>query len=368
MRGYVKIQELLHGPSILIPKNRTLPPELNNKRFGEHVYLDINGITMHYVKKGCDEHQSGPILLLLHGFLDFWYTWNNQIHYLGKDFCVVAPDLRGYGWTSKPTDPAKYRMVELVRDIKVLVEALNPGHRRKLVLVGHDWGGMIGFVFATLHEVLISSMVIINGMHPVAFRKQLLRSVTQMKMSWYLLPFRHPDVPEKFLIMNDFQFFDKIYAGSFSPKELNASKYMFSQQGALTAALNYYRAFNNDSDNLNAFPYRKINRTALILWGDTDAFLSSAIAEFNREWVMSSRVVYFSGVGHWPLRVCYSQVNSYIRQFAKNEKAHLQQRDPSKIPKDAKFCEESSEPSAGKISHSIPGVPHNVTFPTSLAE
>lgn len=227
---------------------------------------------------------------------------------------------------------------------------------------------MIGFVFATLHEVLISSMVIINGMHPVAFRKQLLRSVTQMKMSWYLLPFRHPDVPEKFLIMNDFQFFDKIYAGSFSPKELNASKYMFSQQGALTAALNYYRAFNNDSDNLNAFPYRKINRTALILWGDTDAFLSSAIAEFNREWVMSSRVVYFSGVGHWPLRVCYSQVNSYIRQFAKNEKAHLQQRDPSKIPKDAKFCEESSEPSAGKISHSIPGVPHNVTFPTSLAE
>ncbi|XP_077550878.1 epoxide hydrolase 4-like isoform X3 [Haemaphysalis longicornis] len=125
MRGYVKIQELLHGPSILIPKNRTLPPELNNKRFGEHVYLDINDITMHYVKKGCDEHQSGPILLLLHGFLDFWYTWNNQIHYLGKDFCVVAPDLRGYGWTSKPTDPAKYRMVELVRDIKIPVAGGN---------------------------------------------------------------------------------------------------------------------------------------------------------------------------------------------------------------------------------------------------
>nr|XP_037275930.1 epoxide hydrolase 4-like [Rhipicephalus microplus] len=207
---------------------------------------------MHYIPHGCHTNNpTSPILLLLHGFLDFWFIWNRQIPNLSNHFCVVVPDLRGYGLTTKPTNSAEYLMLKLVEDVKQLINFINPPSKnRQLVLVGHDWGAMIGFCLATLHESLISRMIIINEMHPKAFSKQLLRSPRQMRMSWYMIPFRHPRVPEQYLMMRDFAFFDKVHK-VFTEREEYIHKYMFSQPGALTGAINYYRAFNNDKEQLN---------------------------------------------------------------------------------------------------------------------
>lgn len=361
MKGYVALQRILHGNAIFTPKNRTMPVEFGNASYGTHHFENISNITFHYVKKGCDKNNSRPMLLLLHGFLDFWYIWNKQIPELSSNYCIIAPDLRGYGNTSKPEDSANYLMDILVGDVKNLIEALRPSNETKVVLVGHDWGGMIAFCFATLYEQIIDKLIIINGMHPQAFRKQLFRSITQMRMSWYMLPFRKPDIPEKFLIMNDFNFFENIHKGAFTVEEENATKYVFSQPGALSAALNYYRAFNNDSNNLDRIPYTKINTTTLLLWAEDDEFLTPPVAWYNRRWLNSSKVVYYPSAGHWVLRECPSQINVHIRNFVNTGNT---ERHKARHAKHPRKCAESPNPRRrGWLRKFLPGIPLNVKLP-----
>uniref|UniRef100_A0A1E1XEU7 Putative soluble epoxide hydrolase n=1 Tax=Amblyomma aureolatum TaxID=187763 RepID=A0A1E1XEU7_9ACAR len=370
MQSYVKIQVVLYGEKILTPKTRQEPFDFRNGSLGSHHFVNITGIQVHYVTKGCGRSNGGrAMLLLLHGFLDFWYIWNRQIPILAQEFCVVAPDLRGYGVTTKPVDSAEYLMVKLVEDVKGLINALNAGKARKVVLVGHDWGGMIAFCFATLYEHMIQKMVIINGMHPLAFSKQLLRSLRQMRMSWYMIPFRHPVVPEQYLIMNDFAFFDKVHRG-FTREEEDAHKYMFTPKGALTGAVNYYRAFNNDSDQLKKINYQTINVTTLILWGAQDAFLTKPVAKFNREWLKTSGVVYYPMAGHWLLRECSTEVTERIRTFARNGRVATQ---PSMTKwkgtrSNEGTCTESPTPGASRLSTLFAWLPRNTSVPMFTQE
>ncbi|XP_049527095.1 epoxide hydrolase 4-like isoform X1 [Dermacentor silvarum] len=322
------------------------------------------------MSKGCDNTKyDRTMLLLLHGFLDFWYIWNHQIPELGEEFCVVVPDLRGYGDTTKPANTSTYLMKHLVEDVRLLIDKLNSDKQRKVVLIGHDWGGMIGFVFATLNEKMIEGLIIINGMHPLAFARRLLESVTQMKMSWYFLPFRHEDVPEKYLIMRDFTFFDKVHRG-FTPDEENSHKYMFSQNGSLTGALSYYRAFNEDSDQLKKFDYRKINVSALILWAEEDAFLTTPIATYNQVWLKSSKIVYYAKAGHWVLRECSKEVTERISTFVKSiggtSKPSSNYAVKERTSND--LCEESNTPRKSWISTVFAWLPRNVSIPTLVAE
>ncbi|XP_037500012.1 epoxide hydrolase 3-like isoform X1 [Rhipicephalus sanguineus] len=370
MQAYVKVQVTLYGESILKPHNRTVPADLTNSTYGSHETVDLNSITVHYVKKGCASENSGkPMLLLLHGFLDFWYIWNHQIDVLGQQFCVIAPDLRGYGNTTKPENTTTYLMKNLVEDLKLLIEELNKTEKRKVFLVGHDWGAMIGFVFATLHEKMIEGLVIVNGMHPMAFARRLLESITQMKMSWYFLPFRHENVPEKYLEMWDFSFFDKIHKG-FTFGEEEAHKYVFSQKDALTGALNYYRAFNDDNDQLKKFDYRQINVTTLILWGEQDAFLTTPIARYNQVYLRKSSVVYYPGAGHWLLRECYNEVTEQIRNFVNTTSAVRTHTFTGKTYQRSSndLCRHSSSPLKSWISRALAWLPQNVSIPKLTAE
>lgn len=361
MKGYVKLQTLLHGESIFTPKNRTTPTEFYDPKFGSHYLVNISNITFHYVTIGCNKNDSRPMLLLLHGFLDFWYIWNKQIPELSKEFCIVAPDLRGYGNTSKPEDSAEYLMEKLVGDVKDMIQQLNPRNESKVILVGHDWGGMIALCFATLYEELIHKMIIINGMHPNAFRKQLFRSITQMKMSWYMLPFRKPTIPEKYLMMKDFQFFDQVHKDAFDRKEEDAAKYVFSQPRALTSALNYYRAFNNDSNNLDKLPYRRINTTTLLLWGEQDDFLTPKVAVYNQEWLKNVKVVYYPRAGHWVIRECSSEINKRIIEFTRGRLARFDPASKATLPKK---CEESPYPRRkGWLRRILPGIPPDAKLP-----
>ncbi|KAK8765855.1 hypothetical protein V5799_007363 [Amblyomma americanum] len=370
MKIYVKTSIWRHGSSILVPINRTVPNEFYDEKYGEHKFVNVSNITFHYVTKGCEDKER-PMLLLLHGFLDFWYIWNRQIPKLSEEFCVVAPDMRGYGNTTRPTDTAEYLMPKLIGDVKGLLEQLNPNHTRKVVLVGHDWGGMISFCFATLHETMIDKMVIINGMHPKAFLKQLFRSVRQMRMSWYMLPFRRPVIPEQYLIMKDLQFFDKVHKG-FTESEEYAHKYVYSQEGALTGTINYYRAFNNDSDQLNKLPYRRINVPTLILWGEADAFITPRVAQYNRDWLNGSELIYYEKAGHFLLRECPSHVNDRIKEFVTTGKVVVNQQrrrwqwwrkrynDP---------CRESKEPAQDAPYSGPPLIPVDATgLPKNMKE
>lgn len=362
MEAYVKLQISWHGEGTLKPLNRQEPADFSNRSYGDHITVKLSSITVHYVSKGCESTlRDRPVLLLLHGFLDFWYIWNRQIPALANDFCVVAPDLRGYGLSTKPHDPEEYVMTLLIQDVKGLLDYINPNHTRQVVLVGHGWGGMISFCFATMYEMLIDKMIIINGMHPKAFSKQLLRSLRQIRMSWYLLPFRHPVVPEQYLIMRDFAFFDQVHRG-FNTDEEYAHKYMFSQKGALTGAINYYRAVN-ESEELYKLQYRKINVTTLILWGQKDAFYTSPIATFNQEWLASSYLLYYKRAGHWLQRECSEQVTGRIREFALKGKIELLTNAAPKEENVGK-CAESIAPGKERKLAECPLLPRNATVPT----
>ncbi|XP_050037605.2 AB hydrolase superfamily protein YfhM-like [Dermacentor andersoni] len=365
MQGYVKLQIAVHGPSVLVPANRTEPAEFYSEKFGKHAYLTANNITFHYVTKGCDV-ESRTMLLFLHGFLDFWFIWNRQIPELSKEFCVVAPDMRGYGNTTRPSDTAEYLMPKLIGDVKGLLDKLNPDHKREVVLVGHDWGGMISMCFATLHEKMIDKMVLINSMHPKAFIKQLFRSPTQMRMSWYQLPFRRPVVPEQYLILKDFAFFDMVHKG-FTKEEEYAHKYTYSKPGALTGTINYYRAFNNDSDQLNKIPYRKINVTTLMLWGKKDEFITTPVAQYNQEWLSNSLVVYYEGAGHFAQRECPEHVTERIREFASTGNVNVSEDRRWSWWQSAKPpCSESKVAGAGWTPQGLPFVPDGAELPESM--
>ncbi|KAL1486885.1 hypothetical protein MTO96_031174 [Rhipicephalus appendiculatus] len=118
--------------------------------------------------------------------------------------------------------------------------------------------------------------------------------------------------------MKDFELFNKMHKG-FTSEEEEAHKYMFSKNGSLTAALNYYRAFLHDKDQLRKLPYRKINVTTIILWAEKDEFLTKPIAKYNQEWLKTSKIVYYTKAGHWVLRECPAEVNEHISNFAMDE-------------------------------------------------
>ncbi|KAL3226758.1 hypothetical protein MRX96_004374 [Rhipicephalus microplus] len=367
MEAYVEVQVALHGRAVLEPHRRSEPPEFWDFRLGQHAFVSVNGIKMHYVHNGCKQHVKGPILLLLHGFLDFWYIWNRQLPALAEYFCVVAPDLRGYGFTTKPADSAHYMMVTLVKDVTELIKTINPSNKRRLVVVGHDWGAMIGFCLATLYENLVSRMIIINGMHPKAFYKQLLLSPRQMRKSWYMIPFRHPKIPEQYLIMQDLSFFDKVHK-AFTVREEYVHKYMFSQPGALTGALNYYRAFNHDNKQLDKLQYRRLSIPALILWGQKDEFLTTPIARFNADWLTAPTVLFYRNAGHWLLRECSATVNRYIIQFSKSRQITLSAQHTNTSTHRPNACGHSATPHATQTQNTIAFVPPETGVPGFVTE
>lgn len=367
MKGYVTMQILIHGKDVLIPLNRTTPPQFTNDTSLEHKFANVNDIRMHYVMKGCENNtQNRPVLLMLHGFLDFWYTWNRQIDTLSQNFCVVVPDLRGYGNTTKPQNASLYLMKILVKDIKEFIHVLEKQNMTNITLIGHDWGGMISFVFASLHEHMISKMIIINGMHPLAFGKRLFESVRQMIMSWYMLPFRRSTIPEQYIEIHDFKFFEKIHKQAFTKEEEDAAKYVFSQNYSLTASINYYRAFNTDADQLKKFDYKTINVSTLILWGEKDEFITTPVAEYNRQYLRNSSVLYYPNAGHWVLRECPYEITSRIEEFVQTgmlmttvEKAALRTNSIG--------CSEALTPSHKKSkSTGVPGTLERVTVPPGV--
>src|SRR5581483_10670610 len=119
-----------------------------------HAYAEVNGIRLHYVTNG-----EGKLILFVHGFPEFWYAWKDQLTEFGKNYQAIAVDLRGYNLSSKPADVEQYRAQYMVEDLRALIEQL--GHK-KCILVGHDWGGLVAWVFALTHPEMLEKLIIVN--------------------------------------------------------------------------------------------------------------------------------------------------------------------------------------------------------------
>ena len=204
-----------------------------------HDFFEKDGIRLHYAANG-----SGRLILFAHGFTEFWYSWKNQLEEFGKTHLAVAPDLRGYNLSSKPSRVQEYTIAALVGDLLGLAQHLG---YQKFTLVGHDWGGALAWALAMAHPERIEKLVIINAPHPAIFARELKNSWAQRRASWYMLLFQMP-LAEKLLRFNGYSALirsalrDGLKQNYFNERDRQAYLEAWSQPGALTGGLNYYRA------------------------------------------------------------------------------------------------------------------------------
>lgn len=286
---------------------------------GEHVRA--NGIRMHVVRQG-----SGPLVVLLHGFPEFWRSWRHQIPVLAKRFTVAAPDLRGYNNTERPTQG--YDTVTLARDIAELIHAL--GHERAHV-VGHDWGGVLAYWVAIRHPEVVDRLAILDAPHPARFFESLTRNPNQMRKSLYILFFQIPRLPEWFLRWRRGYWIEMMFRlaaarrDAFTAEELGIYRAAMCEPGAIEAALAYYRCAFKDWRRMNE-ARKPIPHKTLILWGDRDAALGVGLTRRMDRYVPNSRVVILSETGHWIQQERPEEVNRHLMEYLSGPDARTQPR------------------------------------------
>jgi epoxide hydrolase 4 len=285
----------------------------------KHNYADVNGIRLHYVTAG-----EGKLIMFLHGFPEFWYEWKNQLAEFGREYRAVAPDMRGYNLSSKPTDVEQYRVKYLIEDIRALVEHL--GHKR-LILVGHDWGGAVAWALAMRHPGYLEKLVIINAPHPITFMRELRNNPAQRKASQYILVHRTPEA-EEILTKNSYAILVSnllsagLKEGYFTEEDKKSYIEAWSQAGALTGGLNYYRATSLGSftggsdDSLSADPLLfTVQVPTLVIWGEKDKYLLTGNLEGLEEYVAKLTIKRIPDASHWVIHEKPALVNRYIREF-----------------------------------------------------
>lgn len=277
-------------------------------------HISTNGITLHVVQAG---PENGPLVILLHGFPEFWYGWRSQISALArKGFRVWAPDQRGYNRSSKPEGIASYTIDQLALDIPGLMDAAG---REKAFLVGHDWGAAAAWWLAGKHPERIERLVIINVPHPTVMRKHAVRSVRQMLKSWYILFFQIPRLPEALSRLGNWRMPARALQstsrpGTFSEQDLRRYRQAWSQPGAYSAMLNWYRAAVQKSTSQ---PASRIIVPTLVIWGKQDRFLEPEMARASVEMCEDGRLEMFEKATHWVHHEKADQVNELIDEFLK---------------------------------------------------
>ena len=269
-------------------------------RCTEHELL-ANGIRLRYVEMG-----EGPLVVLLHGFPDFWCVWREQLPALAAaGFRAVAPDLRGYNRSDKPPGVRAYGIPLVAADVAALIGALGSG--RAAAVIGHDWGGVVGWHLAAHRAELLARLVVVNAPHPAVFAREL-RTPRQMMRSWYAAFFQLPWLPELVLRAGDYALLLRAVRrhvrrlGAVTERDLARQREALAQPGALTAALNYYRAAGRRlwRRGPRALPgHAPVLVRTLVIWGERDPFLGVRLTEGLERWVPVLRVVRLPDAGHW---------------------------------------------------------------------
>lgn len=286
-------------------------------------YAEVNGIRLHYVSVG-----QGKLIMFVHGFPEFWGEWESHLVDFGKDHEAVAPDMRGYNLSSKPAGPEHYQIMDLIEDLRALAEYL--GHK-KFILVGHDWGGAVAWSFAIRHPECLEKLIIVNAPHPAVFARELLNNPNQQKASQYMLTLRSPEA-EQILSDNSYTWLTNAlvkWGSKWEMTEEIRQRYVkaWSQPGALTGALNYYRASplypptsNKDKErikNIMDLPREMfdVNVATLVIWGELDQALLVGNLDGLEDYVDELIVKRIPDGTHWVIHEKPELVSSLIREF-----------------------------------------------------
>jgi epoxide hydrolase 4 len=287
-----------------------------------HEYAEVNDIRMHYVTAG-----SGRLMLFAHGFPEFWYAWRWQLEEFGRDHQAVAPDLRGYNLTSKPQGVESYRIKHLIEDLRALAAHFTSD---RFVLVAHDWGGAVAWAFALAHPELLEKLVIINAPHPGVFARLLHSDPGQQAASQYMRMFCTPEAEEilsrdQYRALVDVVLTHGLKNGYFDEADRRAYLEAWSQPGALTGGLNYYRAARLQppppGTPLPESPIEldvaalTVGVPTLVIWGERDTALPPVNLEGLDQFVPNLTIRRIPEANHWVVHQQPGLVNRYIREF-----------------------------------------------------
>lgn len=273
-------------------------------------YADLADVRLHYVAAGTE----GPLVLMVHGFPDFWYSWRKQILPVAKaGFRVVAIDLRGYNLSDKPDGVANYGTSVVARDLAHLVEHL--GEPRAHV-VGHDWGAGISWAFAMEHAERLDRLVLCNGPHPENLRKAM-KDPVQLARSWYVFLFQVPWLSNEICKLDDYKLLidgfrhPAVTPGAFSPDDFEIYRASYRKPGALEAMLNYYRGAMRPS---LAPKVVGVEADVLSIWGVNDPHLGVELAMPPPDKVPNAHTSLIANASHWVHHEQPERVNQLILQ------------------------------------------------------
>jgi len=219
LAGFARAQD--QSPEPAAPASSLLPG-------AQEGFVDSGGVKIHYVSLGRNED---PLVVMIHGFPDFWYSWRAQMPALAKHFHVVAIDQRGYNLSGQPDGVQNYTTDKLVGDLVAVVKHFGPG---KAVIVGHDWGGLVAWTFAMTHPELTDRLIVLNLPHPRGLLRELATNPNQQKNSQYARNFQQPDAAKHVSI--------EFLAGWVKDPEARKVYLTALKRSSLEGMLNYYKA------------------------------------------------------------------------------------------------------------------------------
>jgi len=278
----------------------------------EHHTLSVNGVELHTVVAG-----EGPLVVLLHGFPEFWFSWRHQIPALvAAGYRVAVPDQRGYNLSSKPRGSAAYRVGTLARDVLDLATALG-GDR--FHLVGHDWGGAVAWHTAQMAGDRLLSLSILNVPHPRRMAASF-RTLRQLRKSWYMFFFQLPWLPERAIRAGGFAGLRRMLArdparpGAFTDEDVQRYVAALAQEGAVTGAVNWYRAaFRRGLGQ--TLKGAVVQVPTQVIWGQGDRYLGEELAEPGSSLVPDCRVLRIPDASHWVQVDAPDAVNQALLEF-----------------------------------------------------
>lgn len=263
----------------------------------EFTFIHTNGVTLLTAVAG---PESGPLVVLLHGFPEFWYGWRRQVNALvDAGYRVVMPDQRGYNLSQKPEGIENYQ-IDLLRDD--VIGLITYFGREKAVIIGHDWGGIVAWHLASSQPQYVEKLIAINCPHPAIMKKWTNFLPLQWVRSLYMLFFQLRTLPENLLSVNHYKVLEKLLmtsskSGTFKKEELNHYQASWAQSGSVSAMLNWYRAMRKGT--LNQVVPIKIDLPVLIIWGTNDSFLSSKLARESSYLCSSDVRIILVDATHW---------------------------------------------------------------------
>jgi pimeloyl-ACP methyl ester carboxylesterase len=297
------------------------PTPAEPNRQGQSLTVRANGLDFYVTEMAPSEASDGDgskLALCLHGFPELGHSWRHQLPVLADlGYRVWAPDLRGYGRTRpRPSDVADYSMQHLLDDVTALIDA---SECSEVVLIGHDWGAAVAWMYAMQGERPLERLIILNVPHPACFEREL-RTLRQLRKSWYILAFQIPWLPEKLLTVREAKAVGRAFTDMavnldrFTPDDVLPYREAALEPGAARAMVNWYRAAFRDLRR-DQLPSPIIDVATLMVWGLQDTALGARTTDGTHEHVSDLTIRFLPDSSHWVQQDTPDEVNAMLAAF-----------------------------------------------------